>query len=239
MRWWQSQHPATQPDMPGLIALLNAQGIPVSTALHNGMSSDDKLLYNGQTYDLGSSLGGPQGQWFSDFGPMQAGGHGGGAAGTLGGSLGDYTAPFTEPFNAPAQAAPFAYPDFQAPTGQDVLNEPGYDFRLGEGKRAITNSAAAQGSLLTGGTFKGLQDYAQNFAGGEYQKAFDRKLTGYETNRGNASDAYAKNYQTQTADPTAQAWQEYLKRYDIFRNNQTDPFNKYYQVANLGANASV
>jgi hypothetical protein len=67
----------------------------------------------------------------------------------------------------------FSMADYQA--------DPGYAFRLGEGMKQLGRTAAGRGGLISGGTMKGLQDYAQNAASQEYSNAFNR----YQTNRAN------------------------------------------------------
>src|ERR1700757_976619 len=47
--------------------------------------------------------------------------------------------------------APFSE-QFQAPTGVTEANDPGYQFRLEQGRKALENSAAARGGLLSGNT---------------------------------------------------------------------------------------
>jgi len=64
---------------------------------------------------------------------------------------------------------------------QDFQQDPGYAFRLGEGLKAMSHQAGARGGLISGQTLKGLEDYRQNAASGEYQNAFNR----YQTNRAN------------------------------------------------------
>jgi hypothetical protein len=54
--------------------------------------------------------------------------------------------------------------------GQD----PGYQFRLSEGMKALESSSAARGNLLSGSTLKGIQRYGQDMASQEYQNAFNR-----------------------------------------------------------------
>jgi len=49
-----------------------------------------------------------------------------------------------------------------------LQNSPGYQFRMGEGLKALERSAAARGTLLTGGTLKGLTRFGQDFASNEY-----------------------------------------------------------------------
>jgi hypothetical protein len=64
---------------------------------------------------------------------------------------------------------------------QDYQQDPGYRFRLGEGLKAMGHAAGARGGLISGQTMKGMEDYRQNAASGEYQNAFNR----YQTNRQN------------------------------------------------------
>lgn len=56
----------------------------------------------------------------------------------------------------------------------DYFDEAGYKFRLGQGLDQVQNSAAARGSLQSGATLKGLEDYRQGLASQEYGAAFDR-----------------------------------------------------------------
>jgi len=56
----------------------------------------------------------------------------------------------------------------------DYQQDPGYEFRLAEGQKALERSAAARGGLQSGGTLKALTRYAQGVASDEYQRAFDR-----------------------------------------------------------------
>lgn len=61
--------------------------------------------------------------------------------------------------------------------GGAFASSPDYQFRLGEGMKALERSAASRGTLLTGGTLKGLQRYAQDVASGEFQNRFNRLNT--------------------------------------------------------------
>ena len=67
-------------------------------------------------------------------------------------------------------------PGFQAPTMAEVEGTPGYEFRRREGERAIENAAAAQGIARTGGAMKDLMRYGQDYATGEYDRAYTRAL---------------------------------------------------------------
>lgn len=63
----------------------------------------------------------------------------------------------------------------------DYEADPGYNFRLGEGMKAIERSAAARGNLLSGGVLKGITRYGQDMASNEYQNAYNR----FNQNQGN------------------------------------------------------
>jgi len=59
----------------------------------------------------------------------------------------------------------------------DFTTSPGYAFRLAEGQKAIERSAAARGTLLTGGTLKGMERFAQGLASDEYQRFLNQYNT--------------------------------------------------------------
>lgn len=65
-----------------------------------------------------------------------------------------------------SMARPFGMSDFQT--------DPGYGFRMSEGMKALENSAAARGGLLSGATLKGVSRFGQDLASQEYQNAFNR-----------------------------------------------------------------
>jgi hypothetical protein len=62
--------------------------------------------------------------------------------------------------------------------GADVTNfltmDPGYNFRLGEGMKALERSAAARGGLVSGATGKALTRYGQDFGSAEFGNAYNR-----------------------------------------------------------------
>lgn len=75
-----------------------------------------------------------------------------------------------------------ALPGFQAPTAATEQNDPGYQFRLDQGKQALENSAAARGGLLTGNTGEALSRYGQDYASSEYGNVYNRAMQDYNTN---------------------------------------------------------
>jgi hypothetical protein len=58
--------------------------------------------------------------------------------------------------------------------GYDHTTSPGYQFRLDEGRRAMEGSAAARGSLMSGGTLKDLVRFGQGIAADDFNDQFNR-----------------------------------------------------------------
>jgi hypothetical protein len=79
------------------------------------------------------------------------------------------------PFTGPAPVDPSQY-RFTAPTAADLSRDPGYQFRLAEGRRLLEGGAAARGLLQSGGTLRGLTELGQNLASQEYQNVYNRQL---------------------------------------------------------------
>lgn len=59
--------------------------------------------------------------------------------------------------------------------------DPGYEFRLSQGQKALDRSQAARGGYFSGAALKAANDYAQNTASDEYSKAYQR-YTNDQTN---------------------------------------------------------
>jgi len=91
--------------------------------------------------------------------------------GSLGSAMAGGQAGGTNQYN-PAMGAygslstPFSATNFQT--------DPGYQFRLGEGTKALERSAAARGMGLSGAQSKALANYNQNFASNEYNNVYNR-----------------------------------------------------------------
>lgn len=93
---------------------------------------------------------------------------------------------------------------FTAPTALTEQNDPGYQARLQLGTDAIQKSAAARGSVVTGGTAKALDTYGQDYASNEYSNVYNRALTDYTTN------------------------------YNAYNTNQTNQYNKLAALTGAG-----
>lgn len=98
---------------------------------------------------------------------------------------------------------------FQAPTAATEQNDPGYQFRLAEGQKAIERSAASRGLLGSGGTAKALQQYGQDYASNEYGNVYNRAL------------------------------QQYQQKFNEFQTNQANTYNRYAGLAGVGQQAAT
>lgn len=66
-------------------------------------------------------------------------------------------------------------------SGQNLFDDPGYKFRLGEGQKATERALAASGKYLAPAGIKALQEYGQGMASQEYGNAYNR-FTNDQTN---------------------------------------------------------
>jgi len=93
---------------------------------------------------------------------------------------------------------------FQAPTAEQARATPGYQFQTEEGQKAIQNSAAASGGLLSTGSLKALTGFSQGLADTTYSDTYNR------------------------------AFNEYLQGYNQFQNNQANEFNRLAAASGMG-----
>lgn len=98
---------------------------------------------------------------------------------------------------------------FTAPTALTEANDPGFRARLNLGSEALTNSAAARGGLLSTGTARDLDVFAQNFASNEYSNVFSRSLSEFQT------------------------------AFNVFNANQTNTFNRLASAAGIGQTSTT
>ena len=72
----------------------------------------------------------------------------------------------------------------------DFTQDPGYAFRLQQGQKALDASAAARGGLISGNALRAAQGYGQEMGSQEYQNAYNRALTGYNTGVASENQLY-------------------------------------------------
>jgi len=61
--------------------------------------------------------------------------------------------------------------------GYNHTTSPGYQFRFGEGQRAVEGSAASRGMLMSGGTLKDLTRFGQGVAAQDFNDQFNRTMS--------------------------------------------------------------
>ena len=93
-----------------------------------------------------------------------------------------------EPFrqvgvNALAQYPTAAAPSYTSFGMEQFKTDPGYQFRMSEGLKALERSAAARGILSSGQTLKDITRFGQDTASQEYQNAFSRYMLETERKR--------------------------------------------------------
>lgn len=88
------------------------------------------------------------------------------------------------------QGGEFAQPAAFKFGAGDYQADPGYAFRLSEGQKALDRQAAARGGLISGGALKAAQRYGQEMGSQEYQNAYNRALTGYNTDVARSDTGY-------------------------------------------------
>ena len=105
-------------------------------------------------------------------------------------------------------AQPWTTP-FNAPDPNSVTNDKALQWQMGRGIDAIQRSAAAKGTLLTGGLEKKLDEWGQGLASTYYGDVYNRALN------------------------------EYRMAHDIYTGNQDSLYSRLAGVAGLGQNAAA
>ena len=98
--------------------------------------------------------------------------------------------------------------EFRAPSIEEMMMDPGYQFRLQEGLDAIQHSAAARGGITTGATLEDLTRYSQGLASTEYGAAYGRTRDEYES------------------------------AYRTFQQNQMNQYNRLMGISGMGQQAT-
>jgi len=79
-------------------------------------------------------------------------------------------------------------------TGEDLFDDPSYQFRLDQGQKALDRQGAASGRFLSGAQLTAASNYNQGAASQEFQNAYSRALGTFGTNEGNRFNAYQANF---------------------------------------------
>lgn len=106
---------------------------------------------------------------------------------------GGTTAPDASRINALANVVPT--PKFNELAVSDKFEaDPGYQFRLSEGQKALDRSAASRGMLLSGAQVKGSTDYNQGMASQEYGNWWNRYTGATNANNAARQQDYGNKY---------------------------------------------
>jgi hypothetical protein len=134
-----------------------------------------------------------------------------GALGTLQSGLADGTFDprTTQRFTAPSQ---FSFDP------ASVTQDPGYQFRMNEGLKALSAYNAANG-INGGAAMKDITRYAQDYASSEYSNAYNRAQGTFQNNFGNALSQFNTNY-------------------NAGQGEKNTLFNRYATLANVGQTAT-
>lgn len=202
-RWWD------QPDVP----VDDPQDTPINPGddepaynwLYDGMAkppfgapSGQEWFWNGRQWST-RNVGGtsPTTDVYNDPYPQGPVGNPRGGSGGGFGSLQDWPSYNAPNYMDPGEFDPgpaFTFREFTAPTGETMLKEPGFQFRMDQGRKALQASQFGKGQGLTGAAAKGIEEYGQNFASQEFGNVYNRALQEYDTNRNNAADIWGKAY---------------------------------------------
>jgi hypothetical protein len=113
----------------------------------------------------------------------QGGGGGGGGYGGGGGGGG-----------FPSDVPVFEFDPFEAPSYEQAMQDPGFQFALKEGQDALERSAAAKGTLRSGGTLKDILQWGQGAAAQQYGDVYNRALQDWTANQGGRQFEWQSKY---------------------------------------------
>lgn len=184
-----------------------------------------------------------------DDGSGGGGSGGGGGMSTVGtGTFGAIPAPFGENYTMLARPAhlaqPYRAPVWTPPTMDDVMAMPGYTTRLVSGVQARDASAAAQGSVLSGGHQKRMEKYGQEFGAGEYANEYARRYGAFQDDATRGYQARLANEDAYQSD-VGNNLNQYLARFNAYqtaigntRNAEQDYWQRNRDLINGGLSAN-
>lgn len=128
-----------------------------------------------------------------------------------------------KPYEEYKEYVPFSQAEFNA--------DPGYQFRLDQGNRAIQNLAAATGNLNSGRALKDAMNFSSGLASQEYQNAYGRYNNDYTT----GFNSHTQNYLT----GLNSHMQNYLTGFNADQTNKTNIYNKLMGLTGLGQTSAT
>lgn len=130
------------------------------------------------------------------------------------------------PFASYGAPASYSAGTFKAPTAEELYEDPSYQFRVDQGRKALESSAASRGVLLSGATGKAITDYGQQAASQEYANVYGRRFNEFQQKEAEAlaaagfnEDSRRAGYTIDTQTKLAQQQQGYGQASDTYRTN--------------------
>jgi hypothetical protein len=164
----------------------------------------------------------PSGNQPQNLAPGQVGGYGQ--------APGAYVPPDAQLPTYQAPSVP-TFDKFVAPTAEEAANAPGTQFGLQQAQLGSERSAAAKGSVLSGGFQKELGSYLQNVAQGYYGNTFNQKLQGTGFNNNAAQTGF------QDASQNAQnVYGAGVQNYNLANQQAQNTYGTNYQTSHTAAN---
>ena len=145
-----------------------------------------------------------------------------------GGIVSPYTAP-----ERPGELGLLPTPQFQAPTLDDLLNDPGYLAQQQAVAQGLERGAAGKGNLLSGGFLgKVLPRTLAENAGSSFGNLYQRRLDAFNTQNAATFGTRGLN-ETGYENDVTNALNQYKQRYQAYN----DAINNQFRLADLGFNA--
>jgi len=210
--------------MAPLLAAMKAAGYNVSPFMYGQTASNNEITVDGVKTKLIAAEGTAGANWFA------AGTDDGG--GSRAASANPFSTSMMSAANFGSTPTPYASEawtggDFKDPTMADVQAMPGYQTRLDAGLLATNRSAAANGTILNGGTQKALARYGQDYGENAFQTA-----------RGNAFQSYATRY-GQFQDNNQRKLGDYTVNTANKRNSENDYWSRLRDLYSTGASTAA
>ena len=112
----------------------------------------------------------------------------------------------------------------------DLLEDPGYQWRMDEGNKAVERRASSRGLLESGKTLKDFGRWSQGLASQEYSKAYGRASQEYDREYGQGVDARNRGLQEwglkygQDTDDYTRSWDQFLNKQGQWQRDRDNRF---------------
>jgi hypothetical protein len=157
----------------------------------------------------------------------------------IGGSAGLLGAALSRKMPSSGSAGPEAggpdVPDLSSYAHYDFKADPGYQFRLDEGNRALNNSLVARSGALSGAALKASLRYNQNYASNEYQNVYNRiaQIAGFGSATAQGAQTIV-NTGANVGNTLVNAGEARASSYVAQGNAWSNAFNQVGQLAGYG-----